>query len=109
MAHALGLVEELAAARPEMVPVLFDALRQPFAVAALEEPRRLVLLHLASVGQVFDLCREALLAFEPHVPWRADFLRYRANCYQRTRDERAMQARAELQELLRHEPAAQRR
>lgn len=106
MAHALGLVEELAAAHPEMVPVLFDALRQPFAVAALEEPRRLVLLHLATVGRVPDLCREALLAFEPHVPWRGDLLRYRANCYERTRDERAMQARAELQELLRHEPSA---
>jgi len=101
MAHALGLVEELAAAHAEMVPVLFDALRQPFAAAALEEPRRLVLLSLASRVRVPELCREALLPLEPHVPWRADLLKYRASCYQRTRDERASQAQAELQQYLR--------
>jgi len=105
MAHALGLLEELAAARPDMVPVLFEALAEPFAVAALEEPRRLVRLHLASMGGVSERCRDALLAFEPYVPWQADVLEYRANCYQRTRDPRATHARAELQEFLRQEPA----
>jgi spermidine synthase len=103
MLHALGLAEELAAARPDMVPALFEALGKPFAVAALEEPRRLARLNIASVGGVSNLCRDALADFEPHVPWRADLLRYRASCYERTRDPRARVARAELEEYLARE------
>ena len=40
-----------------MVPVLFAALGQPFAVGALEEPRRLVRLSVASHGGLSDPCR----------------------------------------------------
>src|SRR6185503_11060662 len=99
MAHALSLSDELATAKPDALGVLFEALRQPFAVAALEEPRRLVLLNLAARVRSPDLCREALQALEPHVPWRADVLRYRASCYERQKDERAPLAREELQEF----------
>jgi len=108
MAHALSLSDELATAKPDALGVLFEALRQPFAVAALEEPRRLVLLNLAARVRSPDLCREALQALEPHVPWRADVLRYRASCYERQKDERAPLAREELQEFLAQEPAAAR-
>jgi spermidine synthase len=108
MAHALSLADELATAKPDALGVLFEALRQPFAVAALEEPRRLVLLNLAARVRSPDLCREALQALEPHVPWRGDVLRYRAGCYERQKDERAALAREELQEFLAQEPAAAR-
>jgi predicted membrane-bound spermidine synthase len=109
MSHALALADELTLGHREMVPFLFEALGQPFSVAALEEPRRIVRLSVASHGPVSDRCRDAVAPFEPHVPWRADLLKYRATCYERTRDPRARQARAELEEFVRHEtirPAA---
>jgi spermidine synthase len=109
MSHALALADELTLGHREMVPFLFEALGQPFSVAALEEPRRIVRLSVASHGPVSDRCRDAVAPFEPHVPWRADLLKYRANCYERTRDPRARLARAELEEFVRHEtpvPAA---
>ena len=96
MSHALALADELTLARPDMAPVVFEALSQPFAVAALEEPRRLVRLSVESHGGTFRNCLDALEPFEPHVPWRADVLKYRADCYARMRDPRAPQARADL-------------
>ncbi len=105
MSHALALADELTLGRPEMVPPMFDALSQPFAVMALEEPRRLVRLSVASHGKTMDRCQEAVAAFEPHVPWRADVLRYRADCYLATNDPRAVEARADLDEFLQQERA----
>ncbi len=104
MARALSLAEELAAAHPGMAPVLEEALARPFAVAALEEPRRLVRFRIAARLALSDRCREAVLGLEPFVPWRSDFLRFRAQCYAATRDPRARLAAAELEEFLRAEP-----
>jgi spermidine synthase len=118
MSHALALADELTLAHPEYVPVLYEALGQPFAVAALEEPRRMMRLsvesHLgirdhtgaAGVRQALaagpsDQCRTALAPFEPHVPWSAEVLRYRLHCYERTRDPRALEARVDLEQFLR--------
>jgi hypothetical protein len=101
MSHALALAEELTRAHAEMVPLVFDALAEPFAVAAIEEPRRLVRLSVGSHSGTFYRCREAIEPFEPHVPWRADVLQYRAHCYEQTRDPRAFQARADLEEYRR--------
>jgi spermidine synthase len=103
MSHALALADELTLGRPGLVPVLFEALGQPFAVAALEEPRRIIRLSVGSHGGLAATCREAVSPFEPHVPWRADVLRFRASCYEQTRDPRAFQARADLQEFERQE------
>jgi spermidine synthase len=104
MSHALALADELTLARPDMVPVFFEALAQPFALAALEEPRRLIWLSVASHAGPSDRCRDVLAALEPHVPWRADVLRYRASCYERTLDPRAGAARADLELFARREP-----
>ena len=105
MSHALALADEMTLARPDLVPVFFEALAQPFAVAALEEPRRLIRLSVASHAGPSDRCREVLAPFEPYVPWRADVLKYRASCYERTLDARAADARAELEHFQRQEPA----
>jgi hypothetical protein len=104
MARALALAEELALARPAMAPALEEALAQPFAVASLDEPRRLVRLHIASRQALSDRCREAVLGYEPFVPWREDVLRFRARCYAATHDPRARLAAADLDEFLRGEP-----
>jgi spermidine synthase len=104
MARALALAEELATARPEMAPVLEEALARPFAAAALDEPRRLVRLRIASRQPLTDRCREAILGEEPFVPWREDVLRFRSVCYAATRDPRARQAATDLEEFLRSAP-----
>jgi spermidine synthase len=106
MSHALALADELTLKRPDAVPVLFEALGQPFAAAALEEPRRLVLLSVGSHGGPSERCRKAVIPYEPHVPWRADVLRYRARCYEWTADARAADARVELEQFLQREAAA---
>jgi len=106
MSHALALADELTLGRPHLVPILFEALGQPFAVAALEEPRRIIRLSVGSHGGPSATCREAVSPFEPYVPWRADVLRFRATCYEQTRDPRAFRARADLAEYQRQERAA---
>jgi hypothetical protein len=103
MSHALALADELTLGRPELVPSLFEALGQPFAVMALEEPRRLVRLSVASHGKALEHCQEAVAPFEPWVPWRADVLRYRADCYLSTSDPRALEARGDLELFKRQE------
>jgi hypothetical protein len=105
MSHALALADELTLGRNEMVPFLFEALGQPFSVLALEMPRRIVRLSVASHGPLLERCREAVAPFEPHVSWRADLLKYRATCYERTHDPRARQARAELEQYLQQDTA----
>jgi spermidine synthase len=106
MSHALALADELTLKHPDAVPALFEALGQPFAAAALEEPRRLVRLSVGSHGGPSERCRQAVLPYEPHVPWHADVLRYRALCYEWTADARAAQARVELEQFLQREAAA---
>jgi hypothetical protein len=106
MSHALALADELTLKRPDAVGVLFDALGQPFSVAALEEPRRLVRLSVGSHGGPSERCRPAVVPYEPHVPWRADVLRYRAHCYERTADPRAVEARVDLEQFQQREVAA---
>jgi spermidine synthase len=107
MSHALALADELSLAHPATVPVLFEALGQPFAAAALEEPRRLVRLSVASHGGTWR-CHDALAPLEPHVPWRADVLRYRVRCYEATKDVRLPLAHADLARFTQQEQAAAR-
>jgi spermidine synthase len=105
MSHALSLADELSLKFPQTVPLLFEALRYPFAVAALEEPRRLILLSVASHGGTYK-CDEVLAPLEPHVPWREDVLKYRVACYQPARHPRHVDARADLERFRRQAQAA---
>jgi spermidine synthase len=105
MSHALSLADEMSLRHPQTVPLLFEALRQPFAVAALEEPRRLILLSVASHGGTYK-CDEVLAPLEPHVPWREDVLKYRVACYQPARHPRHVDARADLERFRRQAAAA---
>ncbi len=100
MAQALGLALRIAQTQPQSAPILAEALSRPFAVAALEEPRRLVRMQLVSLEPLSERCRDALADLEPHVPWRQDVLEFRARCYAATRDTRAQGAARDLLRFL---------
>jgi spermidine synthase len=100
MGRGLALAREMAVAHPETAPHLYDALTLPFAVRALEQDRLFVRVLVARSGALWERCREALAPLEPHLPWRPDMLRARADCYQQAGDHRAKRAAADLQEFL---------
>jgi spermidine synthase len=104
MGRGLALAREMVAAHPETAPRLYDALSSPFAIRAVEQERRLSRVFVARSGGLWKECREAMAALEPHVPWRGDLLRTRAECYERSGDPRAAPAAADLQEFLAAEP-----
>jgi hypothetical protein len=49
-------------------------------------------------------CVRALSYFEPDVPWNADFLSYRAQCYQSAAADLAPHAQEDLRTFLAHNP-----
>ncbi len=103
MSHALALADEMTLAHPETVPILFEALREPFAAAALEEPRELIRLSVLAHGGPSGRCGEVMAPFEPYVPWRADVLKYRSDCYSRIGHPLAGDARVDLETFERKE------
>jgi hypothetical protein len=94
----------MAAAHPETAPRLYEALSSPFSVRGVEQERRFSRAAVARSGLLWTECRDAMASLEPHVPWRPDILRARAECYERTGDPRAREAAADLQEFLAAEP-----
>jgi hypothetical protein len=90
----------MAVAHRETAPLLYDALTPPFSVRALEQERLFSRVLVARSGGLWERCREAMASLEPHLPWRPDMLRARADCYQQAGDHRAKRAAADLQEFL---------
>ncbi len=106
MGRGLALAREIAGAHPETASRVYDLLGPPFAVRALDQERLLSRVFIARSAGLWDRCQEAFGAIEPSVPWRPDMLRYRAECYEHTRDPRARAAAADLQAYLAAEPPA---
>ncbi|PYQ40961.1 MAG: spermidine synthase [Acidobacteria bacterium] len=106
MGRGLALAREIAAANPETAPRLYDALALPFSVRALEQDRLFLRVLVARSGGLWERCRDAMAPLEPHLPWRPDMLRARADCYQQAGDQRAKRAAADLQEFLEADPSA---
>jgi hypothetical protein len=79
-------------------------LQQPFAGLAMDDTRIIRALEIATLFGT-ELCEQALAPLEPWVPWRADVLRFRHECYAATGDPRAGLAEAELRRFLASEPA----
>jgi hypothetical protein len=75
---------------------MFATLSLPFAVHMMDEARATALLTLARSMPPGPACVRALTYFEPDVPWNAEFLSFRAQCYQATRSSLAPHARADL-------------
>jgi len=107
MDRALDLALEVVSERTDTALPLFETLRDPFAVRALDEARVHTRLRIAARGGLAGRCVDALAPLEPHIPWRADVLKYRAECYRSRNDPRAGAAGADLARFLRDATAAE--
>ena len=103
--NALALAVSIARAAPATAPALFDGLRQPFVVRALESPRLTTAADLSRRIDFAASCREPVSQLEPHVPWDDFFLPLRRDCYRAAGDPRLAIAERELADFYAHEPA----
>jgi hypothetical protein len=94
---AVDLVEPIAARDGVAARRLFDALREPFAVRAVEVPRLMALAGLSRRLDFAGLCRVPIGALEPAPPWNAFTLTLRRDCYQATNDPRLAAAARDVQ------------
>jgi len=102
--RALFAATELARAVPASAQRLLEELRQPFAADTLGSDRRSARVTIASRLPLDARCVEALTQVEPHVPWKAEILAFRARCYASALDPRAGLAAAELERFVAAEP-----
>jgi spermidine synthase len=98
VASAVAGQNDLMAAR------MFEALKFPFAVRALQDERLMMVASLTPRLNFSGLCRNAVAAFEPRVLWTRPFLTLRRDCYRAVGDPRLRVAAGELDEFLAHEP-----
>ena len=85
---------------PSFAGRMAQALREPFAVKVADIRRRVAIAFLTSHVDFKGLCAGAIGALEPNVPWAADFLALRRDCYAETGDGRLAAATRELGEYL---------
>jgi spermidine synthase len=104
MLRTMNLAVEAARGNPAEMQRLFATLSLPFAVHMMDEARATALLTLAKAMPAGSACVRAVAYFEPDIPWNADFLSYRAQCYQTTGTDLAPLARADLRSFLAQNP-----
>jgi hypothetical protein len=103
--EALNAAENLARQEPSQAAKLYAALSQPFAAEALSGVRCLAALHASeSIGPAATV--QALVAFEPYVPWDEAFLVARQRAYEATGHALAAQAARDVDEYRRNAPRA---
>ena len=83
---------------------MFEALKFPFAVRALQDERLVMIASLTPRLNLNGLCRQAVAALEPHVMWTRPYLTLRRDCYRAVGDPRLAVATRELEEFLASEP-----
>ncbi len=101
--NAFPMVHDIATKDERLAARLCDALAHPFAVALLDDERRLVRLDVASrvgPGRYAEVVEE----MEPNVPWRWGILELRARAYAETGNPRAALAKRELDRFIDQEP-----
>jgi spermidine synthase len=103
---ALSLATAIAGTDPKTAPAIYDALREPFVVRAVDASRKVTQLEVAATFDFKARCREPIAALEPHVPWTARFLSMRRDCYALNSDPRTAAAARDLSEFIAREPAA---
>lgn len=97
--NAFPIVLDLGSKDAALAARLDAALAQPFAVAVLDDERRLVRLEVAGY---LDLPRyaAALAELEPNVPWRGSVLERRLRAYEAAGNPLARAARRDLAEYV---------
>ena len=103
---ALVVANVLTKRDPRSARRLFDALRQPFSVRAVDDARLLTMVDLAARFDFKGACREPMGALDPHVPWTVAFLEMRRDCYRANNDPRLATATRDLNAFLANEPLA---
>jgi hypothetical protein len=102
--QAVELAGAVGARQPQRARLLFDALAERFSVQAMDTPRQITRVNLATALDFRSVCQEAVGALEPCVPWSEPFLVMRRDCYQATNDARLTAALRDLDEYLSREP-----
>jgi hypothetical protein len=103
---ALDSAVNVASLLPAAAPALYAALGVPFSARLLDEARLLARTRIAMHMKGTGACLPTLDALEPHMPWRLDILAWRAHCYDKLGDPRAVLARGELEEFAGEQPAS---
>ena len=101
---ALTLATTISGTDPATAPRLYDALREPFSVHAVDNARRIAQLEVAAKFDFKGRCIEPIAGLEPHVPWTARFLAMRRDCYQLNNDPRVVVANRDLNDFMAGEP-----
>jgi spermidine synthase len=102
--RSVVLASAIAVRRPDLAARMFDGLKSPFAIRALEDERRASEANLTRLLDFKGQCRDAVTAFEPHVPWSRSFLTLRLDCYRAVGDPRLGAAIRDLEEFEAREP-----
>jgi hypothetical protein len=105
MSHALPLAEEISKRDPASGETLLRALAEPFAAMTIESKREAAMFAVARHLHSTTACGLALPIFEPHVPWRFEFLLWRRDCYQTLGDPHLTRALRDLDAFVRGQPA----
>ena len=90
---------------PSTARGLYEALRQPFSVLAVDTIRLIAMTELSARFDFAGACVEPMGALEPHPPWVAEFLIQRRDCYKAANDPRLAVALRDLDDFFAHEPA----
>jgi hypothetical protein len=92
MRRAVDLAMNLSDGAPDVARQLLEAVREPFAVRSLETSRMTAQLWIAFQLHDPARCAAAWHELEPWIPWDAQSLAARRDCYLSAHDERADRA-----------------
>ncbi len=102
MYTSFSIVADIAGKDHALAARLEKALAQPFAVSLLNEERMQTRYKVATYLDRSKL-EDAIVALEPHVPWRRALLERRVKVYESVGNPRAAIARRELELFLKHD------
>ncbi|HEX6160023.1 MAG TPA: fused MFS/spermidine synthase, partial [Thermoanaerobaculia bacterium] len=99
--RGIGMLAPIARTDPSgrMARRFLEATSEPFCVNLLNEARRHTMLELARISEAQpcnDASLKVLAEYEPSVPWQAELLEFRADCYRRKNAPLAAQAERDL-------------
>jgi hypothetical protein len=102
--RAIALASAVGERSPALAARMFETLRHPLAVRAVQDQRLTTLAHLTRRVGFTRACLDIVPTLEPWPPWNRAFLTLRRECYQAAGDARVELASRELNELLAREP-----